>query len=103
MFKATRGYPCATIVNYGNQSDEPANFMTLVMLAKRLILKSHSLFDTALDAAALARGTKYITERLESGALKAMVDDRTFRLDEIVESHRYMESQQQTGKIVVLV
>lgn len=101
LFEAAR--PCATIVNYGNQSDEPANFMTLVMLAKRLILKSHSLFDTARDAAALARGTTYITERLESGALKAMVDERTFRLDEIADSHRYMESQQQTGKIVVLV
>lgn len=93
--------PCATIVNYGNQSAEPVNFMILVMLAKRLTLKTHSLFDTARDAAALARGTSYISERLESGAIKAMID-RTFSLDEIVESHRYMESQQQTGKIVVL-
>ena len=94
--------PCGKIVNYGNQSSEPANFMSLAMLGKRLTLKCHSVFDTARDAAALTRGTKYITERLESGALKAMID-RTFRLDEIVESHRYMESQQQTGKIVVMV
>lgn len=93
--------PCATIVNYGNQSAAPVSFPVLAMLAKRLTLKTHSLLDTARDAAALARGTSYVRQRLESGALKAMID-RTFSLDEIVESHRYMESQQQTGKIVVL-
>ncbi len=94
--------PCATIVNYGNQHPEPVNFRTLAMLGKRLVLRSHSIFDTARDPKALARGTKYIRERLESGVLKAMID-RTFALDEIVEAHRYMESQQQTGKIVVTV
>ena len=93
--------PCATIVNYGNQSTEPVNFMILMMLAKRLTLKTHSLFDTTRDTAAFARGTSYVRQRLESGALKAMID-RTFALDEIVESHRYMEAQQQMGKIVVL-
>ncbi len=75
--------------------------MILPMLAKRLILKTHSLFDTTRDLAAFARGTSYISQRLESGVLKAMID-RTFPLDEIVESHRYMEAQKQTGKIVVL-
>ena len=99
MIDAAR--PNATIVNYGNQSPDPLNFMILPMLAKRLTLKTHSLFDTTRDLAAFARGTAYVSERLASGALKAMID-RTFPLDEIVESHRYMEAQQQTGKIVVL-
>ncbi|MCH8182395.1 MAG: zinc-dependent alcohol dehydrogenase family protein [Proteobacteria bacterium] len=93
--------PNARIVNYGNQSPEPLNFMILPMLAKRLTLKTHSLFDTTRDLDAFARGTAYVSQRLESGTLKAMID-RTFPLDEIVESHRYMEAQQQTGKIVVL-
>lgn len=93
--------PCATILNYGNQSPDPINFMVLAMLAKRLDLKMHSLFDTTRDPAVLARGAAYVTPRLESGALKPMID-RTFALDEIVESHRYMEAQRQTGKIVVL-
>ena len=99
MLEAAR--PCATILNYGNQSTEPVNFMILGMLAKRLNLKAHSLYDTTRNAATLARGTSYIRQRLASGDLKAMID-RTFTLDEIVESHRYMEAQQQTGKIVVL-
>ena len=99
MLEAAR--PCATILNYGNQSTEPVNFIILGMLAKRLNLKAHNLYDTTRNAATLARGTSYISQRLASGDLKAMID-RTFTLDEIVESHRYMEAQQQTGKIVVL-
>ena len=39
-------------------------------------------------------------EGLDSGALKPVVA-RTFTLDEIVQAHRYMESNQQIGKIVV--
>ncbi|MEE8262480.1 MAG: zinc-binding dehydrogenase, partial [Gammaproteobacteria bacterium] len=39
---------------------------------------------------------------LKSGALKPIIDS-TFPLDAIVDAHRYMESNQQKGKIVVTV
>ena len=45
---------------------------------------------------------EYTYEGLESGALKPLID-RTFTLDAIVDAHRYMESNQQKGKIVVTV
>ena len=54
------------------------------------------------DAERLARGKQYIYEGLESGALKPIID-RTFTLNAIVDAHRYMESNQQKGKIVVTV
>ena len=38
--------------------------------------------------------------RWPAGALKPIVD-RTFPLEEIVDAHRYMESNVQMGKIVV--
>ncbi len=41
-------------------------------------------------------------EGLQSGALKPIID-RTFTLDDIADAHRYMESNQQKGKIVVTV
>ena len=50
----------------------------------------------------LARGTQYIRDALQSGTLKPVIDS-TFSLDEIVEAHRYMESNRQRGKIVVRV
>jgi NADPH:quinone reductase-like Zn-dependent oxidoreductase len=45
---------------------------------------------------------KYVYDRLESGSFKPRID-RTFPFEQIVEAHRYMESNQQIGKIVVTV
>ena len=39
-------------------------------------------------------------DRVQSGALRPIID-RTFPLDEIVASHRHMESNEQMGKIIV--
>ena len=45
---------------------------------------------------------EYIVKGLESGALKPAID-RTFKFDDMVEAHRYLESNGQFGKIVVTV
>jgi NADPH:quinone reductase-like Zn-dependent oxidoreductase len=45
---------------------------------------------------------EYIVKGLASGALKPVID-RTFKFDEMVEVHRYLESNGQFGKIVVTV
>ena len=42
----------------------------------------------------------YVLKGFESGALKPVID-RTFRFDEMVEAHRYLEENGQFGKIVV--
>ena len=44
----------------------------------------------------------YIVEGLASGALKPVIA-KTFKLDGIAEAHRFMESNEQIGKIVVTV
>ena len=50
----------------------------------------------------VARGKKYVYDGLQSGALKPIIA-RTFPLEVIAEDYRYMESNQQKGKIVVTV
>ena len=92
--------PCGIIVNYGNLSSDNINFYILSMLAKRLTIKSHSLFDTMRDAITRERGKRYIFKHVQSGSLRPVID-RTYPLGEVVASHRYMESNQQKGKIVV--
>jgi NADPH:quinone reductase-like Zn-dependent oxidoreductase len=54
------------------------------------------------DEEAFARATKFILRNLASGKLKPIIAN-TFRLSKIREAHRYMESNQQLGKIVVAV
>jgi NADPH:quinone reductase-like Zn-dependent oxidoreductase len=44
----------------------------------------------------------FVVSGLRSGAFRPIVD-RTFELSEIVEAHRYLESNAQVGKIVVNV
>ena len=48
------------------------------------------------------KAKEYIFNRLLRGDFKPTIS-RTFRLSDIVEAHRYMESNTQIGKIVVTV
>ncbi|HQU13374.1 MAG TPA: zinc-binding dehydrogenase, partial [Thermodesulfobacteriota bacterium] len=51
----------------------------------------------------MERARKYIFDGLKSGALWPVIDRIFFPLANIVEAHRYMESNRQNGKIVVTV
>ena len=94
--------PGALIVEYGALSPAPTIFPLFSSLKKGLTVRGYTLFEIVKDAERLARGKQYTYEGLESGALKPLID-RTFTLDAIVDAHRYMESNQQKGKIVVTV
>jgi NADPH:quinone reductase-like Zn-dependent oxidoreductase len=50
----------------------------------------------------LQRGIDFVVGGLSSGKLKPIIA-KTFKFDQIVEAHRYLESNQQIGKIVVTV
>ena len=45
---------------------------------------------------------KFVNDGLAEGSLKPIVA-KTFPLEKIVEAHRYLESNQQIGKVVVTV
>ncbi|MCH8157113.1 MAG: zinc-dependent alcohol dehydrogenase family protein [Nitrospinae bacterium] len=94
--------PGATIFEYGALSPEPTPYPLFPMLGKGLTLRGYTLFEIVRDPEKLARGKSYIYDGLQSGALKPIID-RTFPLEEIVKAHRYMESNQQKGKIVVTI
>ena len=94
--------PGALIVEYGALSPAPTIFPLFSSLKKGLTVRGYTLFEIVKDAERLARGKQYTYEGLESGALKPLID-RTFTLNAIVDAHRYMESNQQKGKIVVTV
>lgn len=92
----------ATIFEYGALSAEQTIFPLFTSLAKGLTIRGYTLFEITQDAKRLIRGKQYVYDGLKSGALKPIID-RTFPLDSIADAHRYMESNQQVGKIVVTV
>ena len=63
-------------------------------------IKGYSIRLVAGDAERRKVAVEYVTNGLASGALKPVID-RTFRFDEMVEAHRYLEDSDQFGKIVV--
>ena len=70
---------------------------------KGLSLRAYTLFEVTGQPASLEKGKRYVYDGLMSGALNPILDERRFTLDQIVEAHRYMESNRQFGKIVVKV
>ena len=94
--------PGATIFEYGALSQAPTTYPLFTALTKGLTVRGYTLFEIVKSPERLARGKQFIYDGLESGALKPIID-RTFPLESIVEAHRYMESNQQKGKIVVTV
>jgi NADPH:quinone reductase-like Zn-dependent oxidoreductase len=96
---AARG---ATIFEYGALSSEATPFPLFTALQKGLKVQGYTLFEIAGNPLKLEKAKQYIYDNLESGKLVPILD-RSFPLEQIVEAHRYMESNQQQGKIVVTV
>jgi NADPH:quinone reductase-like Zn-dependent oxidoreductase len=87
---------------YGALSPEPTPLPLFSVLVNGLTIRGYSLFEVTTNPARLERGKRFITEGLADGTLKPIIA-KTFPLEQIVEAHRYLESNQQFGKIVVTV
>jgi NADPH:quinone reductase len=94
--------PHGVLFLYGALSPEPTPLPLFDVLGKTLTIRGYLLFEITSDAARLAHAKRFIIDGLAAGKLKPVIA-RTFPLDQIVEAHRYMESNQQIGKIVVTV
>ena len=90
----------ATIYLYGSLSGKPTPFPQGIAVGKGLAVRGYNLFEFTLSPEGRAAGKKYVLEGLARGTIKPLID-KTFPLDQIVEAHRYLESNQQNGKIVV--
>jgi len=91
-----------TLFVYGALSTEPTPLPLWDVLGKSLTIRGYVLFEITGNPERLERAKKFIVGGLSAGKLKPMVA-KTFSLDQIVEAHRYLESNQQVGKIVVTV
>jgi len=87
---------------YGALSLESTIFPLQIALKKGLIFSGYTMFQLVDNEARLARARDYIYKGLETGQLKPVID-KTFAFKDIIEAQKYMESNQQNGKIVVKV
>ena len=87
---------------YGGLSAEPTPLPLIDVIGKSLTVRGYVLFEITGDPQRLERAKKFIVDGLSAGTLKPVIA-KTFPLEQIVEAHRYLESNQQIGKIVVTV
>jgi NADPH:quinone reductase-like Zn-dependent oxidoreductase len=91
-----------TIFIYGNLSGESTPFPLSTALTKGLSIRGYTLFEMASDPAFRSNAETYVFSHVQNGTLKPKIAC-TFPLEEIVDAHRYMQSNEQVGKIVVTV
>ena len=90
------------LIEYGGLSAEPTPFPLLAVLSKTLTLRGYLVHEIVSDPRRLQAAKAFVLNGVASGAL-APVIAKTFDFDDIVEAHRFMESSEQLGKIVVKV
>ncbi|KAL2847824.1 hypothetical protein BJY01DRAFT_212331 [Aspergillus pseudoustus] len=90
------------ILIYGVLDLAPAVIDPLKGLAKFATIKFSAVFRTLLNAEKRAEMTDFVLKGVAHGALKPVID-KTFPLEDIAEAHRYVESNQHVGKVVVTV
>lgn len=94
--------PGGVLIEYGGLSPEPTPFPLVNVLTKSLTLRGYLVHEIIRDPARLAVAKAFILDGLSDGAFKPVID-RTFPFEEIVEAHRFLESNTQFGKIVVTI
>ncbi|MET4799317.1 zinc-dependent alcohol dehydrogenase family protein [Bradyrhizobium sp. LB11.1] len=94
--------PGGILIEYGGLSPEPTLFPLVNVLTKSLVLRGYLVHEITRDPARLAKAKAFILDGLADGTLKPIIA-RTFRFEDIVEAHRFLESNEQFGKIVVTI
>jgi NADPH:quinone reductase-like Zn-dependent oxidoreductase len=95
--------PHGIIFEYGALSGDATPLPLMDLLSKTLTIRGYVLFEITKDPARLERGKRWVIDGLSAGKLKPVIAKTFSSLDEIVNAHRFLESNQQIGKIVVNV
>ena len=94
--------PEGLIFIYGAMAEGITPLPVLLMLSKHLTVRGCDVFEFVEKPERLAAAVEDIRAGLADGSLKPVIA-RVFPFASFVEAHRYLESNQQFGKVVVSV
>lgn len=90
------------ILIYGILDLAPASIDPVKGLAKFATIKFTAVFRMLLNPEKRAMITEFVLKGVADGVLKPIIDKK-FSFKDIAEAHRYVESNQHVGKVVVTV
>jgi NADPH:quinone reductase-like Zn-dependent oxidoreductase len=94
--------PGGIIIEYSTLAGEPKSLSVTSLIAKSLTIRGYTMFEFTLNPERLQPTKKYVYDKLASGQFVPKIA-KTFPFAQAVEAYRYLESNQQVGKIVVTV
>jgi NADPH:quinone reductase-like Zn-dependent oxidoreductase len=97
---AAAATPRGIVIEYGVLSGEPAPFPVMPVIGKGLWLRGYTVSEIIGVPQTAAAAKQYIYDRLADGRFVPKVA-KAFPLEETVEAYRYVESNQQLGRVVV--
>ncbi|GGK74855.1 zinc-dependent alcohol dehydrogenase family protein [Streptomyces flaveus] len=91
-----------TLFLWGALSGQPTPYPGFDLGMPALNMRTYTMLEITKDPQRLRRAAAFVTSGLRDRVFRPVVD-RLFPLEEIVQAHRHMESNNQFGKIVVTV
>jgi NADPH:quinone reductase-like Zn-dependent oxidoreductase len=93
--------PGATVFQYGWLSGAQTSYPFVPAIQKALTIRGYWLEEiTMTTPERLARAKSYVYDLVNTRQLRPKIA-KTFRFDDVVKAYRYMESNEQIGKIVL--
>jgi NADPH:quinone reductase-like Zn-dependent oxidoreductase len=99
---AAAAAPDGIIVVYGRQSGQPTPLPLMPVIGKNLTLRGYTVSSITRDPQAAAVAKHYILECLANGRFTPTIA-KTFPLEQTVDAFRYLEANQQIGRVVITI
>jgi len=99
---AAAATPGGTIFEYGGLSMQPTPFPFSAALGKGLSVRGYTMREVRQDPRVLKTAKQYIYDRLKDGRLKPKIA-KTFPLAQSSDAYKYLESNEQIGKVVITI
>jgi len=94
--------PLGIFFQYGALDTSDIHVPVMDLLGKDLTIRGYQLFELTMDDARLAKAKQFVNDGLARSKLRPVISKR-FEFNDIVEAHKFMESNAQIGKIIVNV
>ena len=91
-----------TVFEYGLLSGEPTPFPLVEALRRGICMRGYTLMEFVSDPTVLDGAKRYVYDRLADGRFVPKVA-KTFSFAQSIDAYRYLESNQQVGKVVITV
>jgi len=88
------------IIEYGGLSEEPTPFPMLQALSRGVSVRGYTVREISRDPQLLETAKKYVWDRLVDGRFVPQIA-RAFPFEQTLWAYRYLESNQQVGKVVI--